>query len=95
MTAFAALLFAFGALASAWVIAASWMRHGRAAFALRARLDTCPETTVLTWRMIGRVPVPALDALRTDRKVRPARLRMQRPGLDWPGAVRQPLDLAA
>ena len=94
MTAFAALLFAFGALASAWVVAASWMRHGRAAFALRARLDTCPETTVLTWRIIERAPVPAL-ALRTDRKARPARLRKQRPGLDWPGAVRQPLDLAA
>lgn len=95
MTVFAALLFAFAALVSARIIVASWLRHGRDALALRARLDACPEAMVLTWRMIERVPVPALPALRTDRKERAARLRPQEAGLVWPGAARRPLELAA
>lgn len=95
MTVFAALLFAFAALMSARIIAASWMRYGRDALALRARLEACPEAMVLTWRMMERVPVQALPALRTDRKVRSARLQPQNPGLEWPDAARRPLELAA
>lgn len=92
MTVFAALLFAFAALVSARIIVASWMRYGRDALALRAKLDACPETMALTWRMIERVPVPALSALRKDRTARAARFR---PGLEWPGAVRRATELAA
>lgn len=95
MTAFAASLFALGALVSAWVMAASWRRYGRDALALRARLEACPETMTLTWRMTERVPVSTLPALRTDRKVRCVRLQPRRPGREWPGAARQQLELAA
>lgn len=95
MTAFAASLFALAALVSAWIIAATWARYGRDALALRARLEACPRTTVVVWKMIERVPVPSLATLRTDRKVRPVRLPSRRPGLEWPGAALQPLELAA
>ncbi|GFM27676.1 uncharacterized protein PY1_contig-02-39 [Novosphingobium sp. PY1] len=85
MTAFAASLFTLGAIVSLWVIAASWMRHGRKALALRAQLQACPGTLTVTWKMIERVPVPALAALRTDRKGRPAHRQAQRSALVWPG----------
>jgi|7_EtaG_2_1085326.scaffolds.fasta_scaffold113874_2 hypothetical protein len=85
MTAFAASLFALGAMVSLWVIFASWMRHGRKAFSLRSELQACPATLTVTWKMIERVPVPTLAALRTDRKVRSPRRQSQRPALVWPG----------
>lgn len=94
MTAFGASLFALAALASAWVIAASWLGYGREALALRARLDACPETMMLTWRMIERVPLPALTTLRTDRNANSHRCRQRRPGLEWPAPDRQ-FELAA
>ena len=95
MTVFAALLFTFAALGSTWVMVASWMRHGRRALALHAKLKACPETVILTWKMVERVPVQALSPLRADRKVRPARYQQLRPALEWPGAARPPLGRAA
>lgn len=95
MTAFAAALFALGALMSVWVIVASWQRHGRDALALRARLAACPDALVLTWKMIERIPVPVLAPFRPDRQARPGRLQAQRPGLEWPGAGFRTPELAA
>ncbi|MEE4453518.1 hypothetical protein [Novosphingobium resinovorum] len=86
MTAFAACIFALAALASALTIAATLRRHGADALALRARLAECPETLVLTWKVMERVPLPTLAALRK----RPARRIPAR--LEWPGAT---IDLAA
>lgn len=87
MTGFAASLFALAALASAWVIAVSWKQYGRDALALRARLEACPRTMTLTWKMIERVPLPAVAVLRMDRKARRAHLQRRNPGLEWPLAA--------
>lgn len=94
MTAFAASLFAFGAMMSVWVITTSWQRYGHDALALKAKLAACPDTLVLTWKMVERVPVPALGALRPDR-ARQGRLLPQRPVLEWPGSGFRTLELAA
>ena len=95
MTLFAASLFALAALLSLWVIAASWARYGRDALALRARLKACPETIVLTWKIIERAPVIALSALRTNPPARSCHRRSVRPGLAWPGADHRLLERAA
>lgn len=86
MTAFAACLFGLAALASVLTIVATMRRHGGEALELRSQLAACPGTMVLSWKVIERVPVPALATLRKrpTRRV-PARL-------EWPGAS---LDLAA
>lgn len=96
MTVFAACLFALAGLASALTLATSLRRHGADALELRAQLRACPETTTLCWKVIERVPSPALALLRKDlllRKdsaVRPA----HRPAvtqdwsLDWPALER-------
>jgi hypothetical protein len=79
MTAFAACLFALAALVSLGTIAASFRRYGAGAAMLRVQLANCPEAVMLTWKVIERVPVPALAALRKrpERRI-PARL-------EWPG----------
>lgn len=86
MTAFAACLFALAALASTWAIGAALRHYGTRALALRTELAACPQSLVVTWKMIERVPVPALAALRK----RPARRAPAR--LEWPGSS---LELAA
>lgn len=87
MTALAACLFALATFASVLAIAASWRRHGRDALALRAQLQACPETLVICWKAVERVPVPALASLRTVRGARPVRQGVRAPGLDWPGTA--------
>ncbi|GFE72431.1 MULTISPECIES: hypothetical protein [Novosphingobium] len=88
MTAFAACLFAVAAYVSAHVIAASWLRHAGAARALQAQLRECTDTVALGWKVVERVPLPALSMLRKDRSVRPRRQSQwtvaERPGLEWP-----------
>lgn len=84
MTAFAACLFALAAIASAWTIITSWHRHGRRALALRSHLAMCPDTLVISWQAIERVPVPALRQLRLSRAGRRDR-GLTAPGLEWPG----------
>src|SRR3546814_20903136 len=64
MTAFAASLFALGAMMSVWVMGTSWKRYGRDALAVRGKLAACPETFMLRWKLIERVTVPALAAPR-------------------------------
>lgn len=95
MTAFAASLFAFGAMMSVWIIAESWKRYGPGALALKAGLAACPETMTITWTAIERVQVPRLAPLRPDRQARAARALPQRPALEWPGAGCRPLERAA
>ena len=95
MTAFAALLFALGAMMSVWIMGASWKRYGRDALAMRAKLAACPETFMLSWKVIERVQVPALAALRPDRQARAGRPLPQRPGLEWPGMGSRTLERAA
>jgi len=80
MTAFAACLFALAGLASAWTMLATVRRFGAAAAMLRTQLAACPDTMTVEWKMIERVAVPALGALRK----RPARRAAMQPGLDWP-----------
>lgn len=95
MTAFAASLFALGAMMSVWVMGTSWKRYGRDALAVRGKLAACPETFMLRWKLIERVQVPALAALRPDRQTHAARLLEQRPGLEWPGMGPRTLERAA
>lgn len=87
MTAFAACLFALAAMASCWIIGASWRRYGAQALALRGQLAACPQTLVICWNVIERVPVPALAAFRTSRG--PIREGQRRPAatLEWPGSA--------
>jgi hypothetical protein len=94
MTVFAVSLFALAALLSVWVIAASWRRYGQDALALRSRLKNCPETILLTWKVIERAPMTPVGILRRGPAARPSR-RPLRPGLAWPGADRRLFDLAA
>lgn len=86
MIAFAACLFGLAALASTLTIIATMRRYGAEALSLRSQLAACPGTMTLTWKVIERVPVPALATLR-KRPIRRAPAR-----LEWPGAA---LDLAA
>jgi len=99
MTAFAACIFAVAAIVSAHVIATSWLRHADAARSLPAQLRGCPDSTLLVWKAIERVPLPALATLRKDRSVRPRRQSQwtaaERPGLEWPGMELPATDLAA
>ncbi|MCT2400593.1 hypothetical protein [Novosphingobium mangrovi (ex Huang et al. 2023)] len=88
MTVFAACLFTLAALASVWIIAASWRRYSAGALALRAQLKACPEYTEIHWRVIERSPLPTLASLRKDRAARRARRSVQAPGLEWPGMAR-------
>lgn len=85
MTAFAACLFAFAALTSAGIIAASWKRYGKRALSLRADLKACPEEMVIHWKSIERRPCPGPFAIRMDRAVRPVRQNAPAHGLEWPG----------
>lgn len=87
MTAFAACLFAFAALTSVWIMAATWRRYGSGALALRAQLAACPESIVIFWKSTERRQQPALAPLRKGRAERPARRNLQAPGLEWPGAA--------
>lgn len=83
MTAFAACLFALAAFASLWIVAVSWHRYGPRALTLRPQLEACPETLVICWKIVERVP--ALASVRKGRVARPGRQRVRQPGLDWPG----------
>lgn len=85
MTAFAACLFAFAALISAGIIAASWCRHGKRALSLRGELKACPGEMAINWKSIERRRYPGPFALRMDRAVRPVRQNTPAQGLEWPG----------
>lgn len=86
MTAFATCLFAVAAFVSTWAILTALRRHGPDALTLRTQLGACPGTLVVTWKVVERVPVPALAVFRK----RPARRAPAR--LEWPGSS---LELAA
>ncbi len=90
MTAFAESLFALAALASGWIIVASWMRYGRKALALRHDLANCPETLSIRWKVIERVTFEVAPAVRKARAAHRAARTPARPGLAWPQ-----MDLAA
>ncbi|GAB7553097.1 hypothetical protein NRB_26030 [Novosphingobium sp. 11B] len=87
MTAFAACLFAFAAMASAFSILVTISRYAPQALTFREQLAACPGTIVVTWKVIERVELPALGALRK----RPIRRTAAR--LEWPGTAS--MDLAA
>lgn len=87
MTAFAACLFVVAALVSAHVIWSNWLRHADTVHGLRTALRQCPETVMLEWKMVERVPLPTLAILRKDRMTRIRRTQWT-PGLEWPSTER-------
>lgn len=88
MTVFASSLFILALVASVFVIALTLHAHGRQALSLRAHLRACPGTMTVCWKVIERVPLTDLGALRTDRavpRVRAAREPLRAaPRLEWP-----------
>lgn len=95
MIAFAASLltpwlFVVATLASGAIMVATVRSYGSGAILLRAQLRNCPDTLTVTWKIVERVNLPVLGALRK----RPARRTPAR--LEWPSATSNGFgDLAA
>lgn len=91
MTALAACLFVFAALASGWVIVVSWLRFGASMKALRAQIADCPDDNSLRWQIVEPEPSLSLNA----GKSRPSWVTQLATGLEWPQSRATPLPLAA
>ena len=87
MTAFAACLFALAAVASLWIIGATWSRYGAQALALRGQWVACPQTLVICWRGVERAPVPAPAAFKTSRCLVSESRRRPAARLEWPATA--------